>query len=48
MWLFEAHYWTSESHLGSLPPPIEAGCNSLELALVVREQFFRRLLGYGF
>ena len=29
-----------------LPPPTEAGCNSLELPLVVREQFFRRLVGY--
>ena len=27
-------------------PPTEAGCNWLELPLVVREQFFRRLVGY--
>ena len=27
-------------------PPTEAGCNLLELPLVVREQFFRRLVGY--
>ena len=29
-----------------LPPPTEAGCSWLELLLVVREQFFRRLVGY--
>ena len=28
------------------PPPTEGGCSSLELPLVVREQFFRRLVGY--
>ena len=28
------------------PPPTEAGCNWLELPVVVREQFFRRLVGY--
>ena len=30
------------------PPPTEAGCNWLELPLVVQEQFFRRLVGYVF
>ena len=30
------------------PPPTEAGCNWLELPLVVREQFFGRLVGYVF
>ena len=29
-------------------PPTEARCNSLELPLVVREKFFRRLVGYVF
>ena len=29
-------------------PPTEAGCNPLELPLVFREQFFRRLVGYVF
>ena len=29
-----------------LPLPPTAGCNWLELPLVVREQFFRRLVGY--
>ena len=29
-------------------PPTEAGCNWLEHPLVVREQFFRRLVGYVF
>ena len=52
MWLFEAHYWTSLSHLGSpsLPtsPSTEAGFNWLELPLVVREKFVRRLVGYVF
>ena len=28
------------------PPPTESGCNWLELPLVVREQFFWRLVGY--
>ena len=27
-------------------PPTEAGCDWLELSLVVREQFFLRLVGY--
>ena len=27
-------------------PPTEAGCNWLELPLVIREQLFRRLVGY--
>ena len=26
------------------PPPTEAGCNSFEFPLVVREQFFRRFM----
>ena len=30
------------------PPPTEAGCNWLELPLVVQEQFFRRVVGYVF
>ena len=43
--------WTFLSQLGSslllpLPHSTEAGCNSLELPLVVREQLFRRLVGY--
>ena len=28
------------------PPRTEAGCNWLELSLVVQEQFFRRSVGY--
>ena len=31
-----------------LPPATETGCNWLELPLVVREQFFRHLVGYVF
>ena len=43
MWLFEAHL----SFLVPFRlPPTEAGLNWLELPLVVREQFFRRLVGY--
>ena len=35
-----------EDPLVILAPPTEAGCNRLELPQVVREQFFRRLVGY--
>ena len=29
-------------------PPTKAGCNWLELPLVLREPFFQRLVGYVF